>query len=361
MVQLRRSSSPARSGPPQFLLGILALAALTSGVNASASSRGPIEIAAHGGLFVGGRPVSIQGQRPRPKVGADPGRSPALDLKGDYVVGATYVEYTTLARPSGHPIIMFPGGGLSGASFQDTPDGRPGWETYFLRHGYSVNLVDIDRTGRSPWRAFPEIEPEEPSFRSHSFLWETFRIGPPGSFAGRRAYRDSQFPHGAFETLAGQVAPRFRPAAEEQAGVYDAVIRRFCPCILLLHSAAGGPGLAAALRAPEVVRAVVAIEPSAVPRPAFVSAAIPHIFIWGDHLGPQDSAPTWSAAYQASRTYAQRLRSAGARVDWIDLPARGIRGNSHLLMMDRNSDEIAALIDQALRKATSEPRERRGK
>ncbi len=30
-------------------------------------------------------------------------------------------------------------------------------------------------------------------------------------------------------------------------------------------------------------------------------------------------------------------------------PAEGIRGNSHMLMMDRNSDEIAARIQQWLR------------
>jgi hypothetical protein len=30
------------------------------------------------------------------------------------------------------------------------------------------------------------------------------------------------------------------------------------------------------------------------------------------------------------------------------LPELGIRGNSHMLMMDRNSDQIAAMIDQWL-------------
>ena len=31
-------------------------------------------------------------------------------------------------------------------------------------------------------------------------------------------------------------------------------------------------------------------------------------------------------------------------MDWLDLPAEGIAGNSHMLMMDTNSDEIAARI-----------------
>jgi hypothetical protein len=29
------------------------------------------------------------------------------------------------------------------------------------------------------------------------------------------------------------------------------------------------------------------------------------------------------------------------KADWIDLPALGIKGNSHMMMMDRNSDQIA--------------------
>jgi hypothetical protein len=35
-------------------------------------------------------------------------------------------------------------------------------------------------------------------------------------------------------------------------------------------------------------------------------------------------------------------------VDIIDLPAQGITGNSHMIMMDRNSDQVAALVQQWL-------------
>jgi hypothetical protein len=40
------------------------------------------------------------------------------------------------------------------------------------------------------------------------------------------------------------------------------------------------------------------------------------------------------------------LRKLGGIVDHLDLPARGMGGNSHMLMMDRNSDQIAALIQE---------------
>jgi hypothetical protein len=32
----------------------------------------------------------------------------------------------------------------------------------------------------------------------------------------------------------------------------------------------------------------------------------------------------------------------------IDLPQAGIRGNTHMMMMDRNSDQVAALIQRWL-------------
>ena len=31
--------------------------------------------------------------------------------------------------------------------------------------------------------------------------------------------------------------------------------------------------------------------------------------------------------------------------DAFDLPAMGIKGNTHMLMMDRNSDEVAKLVN----------------
>jgi len=42
------------------------------------------------------------------------------------------------------------------------------------------------------------------------------------------------------------------------------------------------------------------------------------------------------------------VRAAGGSVDVVDLPERGIRGNSHMIMMDRNSDEVAKLVQDWL-------------
>ena len=39
------------------------------------------------------------------------------------------------------------------------------------------------------------------------------------------------------------------------------------------------------------------------------------------------------------------LKQQGGVADEIDLPQAGIVGNSHMIMMDRNSDEVAKLVD----------------
>jgi hypothetical protein len=42
------------------------------------------------------------------------------------------------------------------------------------------------------------------------------------------------------------------------------------------------------------------------------------------------------------------IRAAGGSVDVVNLPEIGIKGNSHMLMMDKNNAEIAEVIQKWL-------------
>jgi hypothetical protein len=44
------------------------------------------------------------------------------------------------------------------------------------------------------------------------------------------------------------------------------------------------------------------------------------------------------------------LRAAGGSADMVDLPKIGIKGNSHMIMMDKNSDVVAGVIQDWLAK-----------
>ena len=102
-----------------------------------------------------------------------------------------YVQYVRLATPrAACPLLLWHGGGMSGASWESTPDGRPGWQTFFLRAGFDTYVSDAVERGRASFAPFPQIYPEAPYFRTARELWEdTFRFGPAGSSAPDPALR----------------------------------------------------------------------------------------------------------------------------------------------------------------------------
>ena len=64
---------------------------------------------------------------------------------------------------------------------------------------------------------------------------------------------------------------------------------------------------------------------------------------------------TTSSAIRAGRKSAPpasplptAIKAAGGSVDVVDLPKAGIKGNSHMMMMDKNNTEVAALIQNWL-------------
>ncbi|WP_218004522.1 hypothetical protein [Microtetraspora niveoalba] len=307
-----------------------------------------------GSYYVGGESITLEGAESRDAFVA-PGQPPVrVNPNGDFETGQVYVQYVRLARPRRSlPLLMWHGGGLTGASFETTPDGRPGWQQLFLAGGRDVYLADGFGGGRAPWQRYPEISQSEPLFRTKRELWELFRIGPPGSYATdpakRRPYPDTLFPVAAFDEFVKQVVPRFRTYDRSTQAGYDALVAKVGRSVILTHSAAGPLGFAATVAAPGHVRAHVAIEPSGAPDPATVDFSrlrrIPHLIIWGDHL---DADGSWAELYASTRRFHDALRRAGGRSTWIDLPAEGHRGGSHMIMMDRNSHQVAALIDSWL-------------
>ena len=45
----------------------------------------------------------------------------------------------------------------------------------------------------------------------------------------------------------------------------------------------------------------------------------------------------WNASYQGCLTFVQQLKAAGGDAEMTYLPQLGIKGNSHMLMQDRNN------------------------
>lgn len=312
----------------------------------------PLEVSEIGSFHVGGRVVRLEGLPLRERVSTPGGPVHHIDPNGEIIAGQAYVQYVRLARPKGTaPLLMWHGGGMTGANWETTPDGRPGWQMFFLRAGFDTYVSDAVERGRASFAPFPYVYPEAPYFRTGRELWEeTFRFGPAGSWhadpARRRAYPGLRFPVAAFDAFHAQCVPRWGCNDALTQAAYDALITRLAAgSIVLTHSQGGNFGLTAALHAPDRVRAVISLEPSGAPDPAQADVSrlggVPHLFVWGDNW--TDNA-FWAHSRPGAERWRDALAGAGVDVTWIDLPARGISGNSHALMADENSDEIAALV-----------------
>jgi pimeloyl-ACP methyl ester carboxylesterase len=234
---------------------------------------------------------------------------------------------------------------MTGATWETKPDGVPGWQSYFLNAGHDVFVSDAVERGRASWSRYPEIYQEEPHFRSKQECWELFRFGPAGTYPTRAAYADTLFPVDHLDQFAKQTVPRWGCNDQATQAAYDWLIKRVGPAVVVTHSQSGSFGFTAALNAPTLVRAVIAIEPSGAPDPDRVDFStlrhLPHLLVLGDHI---EHDPFWSTILARVRRYLDALRAAGGIVDVLDLPSMGISGNSHFPMMDRNSDQVAGLV-----------------
>jgi hypothetical protein len=137
--------------------------------------------------------------------------------------------------------------------------------------------------------------------------------------------------------------PRWTTNDDATLAAYIAEIDRVCPCIILFHSQAGTFGFKAAQARPDKVKALIAVEPAGVGDPAKLDAlkAIPSLVIYGDFI-EQDSR--WPKIRATGIAFAEGIKAAGGSADIVDLPKAGISGNSHMMMMDKNNTEVAALI-----------------
>ena len=321
----------------------------------TACTSAPIALRDMGSFHVGGRDVEISG-KPVREVVFTPGGVPAkVDLNGTYSVEAMYVQYFLPANRRGAvPLLMWHGGGLTGVSYESTPDGREGWMNFFVKQGWDVYNSDAVERGRAGWAMYPDIFKGEPVFLAKANPWERFRIGQSvGSWstdpAQRKLMPNVQFPVEAYDNFVKQAVPRWTTTDDAIIRAYIALVDKVCPCVILFHSQAGQFGFKVAQARPDKVKALIAVEPAGVgdAKQAAVLKHIPTLVVYGDNIA-LDSR--WPQMRKNDDVFFDEITKAGGKVDVLDLPKAGIRGNSHMLMMDRNNLQVAGLIQQWLEK-----------
>ena len=333
----------------------LSLAVICICLMSACSAPAPIALKDMGSFHVGGREVTISG-KPVKEVVFTPGGVPAkVDPNGVYQVEQMYVQYFIPQKQRGTlPLLMWHGGGLTGVTYETTPDGREGWLNYFLKKGWAVYNSDAVERGRSGWAMYPDVFKSEPVFLTKENPFERFRIGAgPGSYnkdpARMKLLPGSQFPTEGYDNFTKQGVPRWTTTDAAIIAAYTELVDRVCPCVVLVHSQSGQFGQRVAQARPEKVKALIMVEPAGLGDPKLVDRLrnIPVLALYGDFI-EQDSR--WPTICANQIKFLEQARAAGGRFDVIDLPKVGIRGNSHMVMMDRNSDQVAALIQQWLEK-----------
>ena len=333
---------------------VVALAGMTSASLDAQRGKAPdkpLVIASQGSFFVGDESKAI----PAPPAGQ--GRSGVPG--GDVTVNQMYVQYQIPPNGARHtPVVMVHGCCLSSKTWETTPDGRMGWDEYFVRRdrpvyladqvsrarsGFDATVIGAVKAGSAPASQLPNI-----IFATHQIAWTVFRFGPVYG----KTFPDGQFPIEAIDELYKQMIPDLNALLPNPNPTWTnmaALAVRLKGAILMGHSESGFFPEQAALIDPSGIRGMISIE---MPCPADLTdaqiatlAKIPTLVMFGDHLGDVQGGPAnWAMSYDSCEKYVQRIKAAKGDAEMMSLPKMGIKGNSHMLMQDRNNLQLADLI-----------------
>jgi pimeloyl-ACP methyl ester carboxylesterase len=357
---------------------------LWSAIAVPAAEQPPLVIGKEGWMYVGGHLITVDGKQ--------------------YMIGQMYSEYRIPAkRTHTNPIIMVHGGTLPGINYTGTPDGREGWAQYFVRQGYAVYVVDQPGRGRSRYMAEsygPLTQPESDNSMSRFVAQEKYDLWP-------QAHLHTQWPGSgtpddpAAQQLIAAQLPAISDSHEQQELTRDALVTlvdKIGPSILLVHSQAGAMGWPVADARPDLIKALLAIEPSGPPAYSVELVGAPDYFRYGGLVLPygisavpltysppvakasdlafvqQDNADgkglvkcyaqreparhlpnlqripilvlTAEASYHAPYDHCtvKYLEQAGVHPTFIRLADLGIHGNSHVMNLEKNNQQVAGVI-----------------
>ncbi|NJB84464.1 hypothetical protein GGR26_000209 [Lewinella marina] len=349
---------------PALLILLLTVTACVS--PRSTTTEGAIPLARQGTFAVGGTVKRSPGTFDPVAHGAfNPGNQSTAGqtLHGDHAA----VFYQLPARARELPLVFWHGYGQSMRTWQSTPDGREGFQTIFLRHRFPVYLLDQPRRGL----AGRSTEPTTIAANTDDQLWfGIFRLG-----VGTEFYPDVQFSRdpAALDQFYRQITPDTGPLnIDLNVAAVSALFDTLGAGVLVTHSHSGGQGWLAALEN-DNIRGIAAYEPGSnfvfaedevpepieyvggtlrargVPRATFERLTrIPIVIYYGDYIpdAPVDNPgqEQWRAAVAMARQWTEVVNAHGGDVTLVQLPDRGLRGNTHFPMSDLNNQAVAQLL-----------------
>jgi len=331
--------------------------------------------------------------------------------------GAMYVEVMVPKQiRSPYPVVMLHGAGQTGVDWLQTPDGRPGWAYNFLEMGYVVYLEDFPARGRSQYVPGVDGTPDRMNLniRTAPNLEETFTASAAkGDFP--QAKKHTQWPgtgrmgEPVFDAFARSQV-QFLAGPRQETLTRDSNVALLdtigSPVILLTHSQGGAFGWLIADARPNLVKAIVTVEPAAPPIKGVDTAKVAYTDGGGLTWGVANSAITYEPAVASASElqtvlepkaegagkvpcYLQReparklknlqnipvlflsgeggyhrvgdhclakwLNQAGVKTEYVELETVGLTGNGHMMMLEKNSAGIARYMGKWLSTAAKAP------
>jgi pimeloyl-ACP methyl ester carboxylesterase len=337
----------------------------------------PLVLAQDGFFFVGGQYV----------------KTPS----GDVMDGQMYVHALIPWKVTHkYGIVFITGRNSTGVTFEGTPDGREGWAQFFVRRGYRVYVTDQPARGRSVYH--PDLDGKlaggssgtaQSAERTKTDQQHLDSTSPQSKlhtqWPGKGREGDPVFDQ-FYAAQVESVLTQTDWTEQHMRSAGAALLDRVGPSILITHSQGGALGWVVADARPKLVKAIIAVEPALSPTVKITSSEPPFYGITQSPItydppvtdpqqivhDPQtvpdrpEVLPCWLQAppvrtlptlkgiailVVASQASAQSgdhycvsryLTQAGVRNEYVALASVGITGNAHMMMLEKNSDVIAA-------------------
>lgn len=333
-----------------------------------------IELAAQGSFYFGFDHITA------------PGEFDVRDLRSNageiFPIHQGYARFQVPVKPRKYPLVMVHGAGQTGKTYESTRD-REGYESIFLRRGWSVYIPDFTTRGRAPMTTFSgpfgnlmgqQVGPPTTQRYGNKHLFNGFRFGnwtdgEPQFFPG------VQFPQSRaeFEQFSAQSVPfdlasprgdTTPDAVDTVSANLSALMSEVGPAILITHSQSGPFGWFTRIKNSNV-KAIVSYEPisfvfpaqdlpageTGIPAEEFEKLTqIPIQIVFGDYISADGNhwQKVWHHNLRRARLFVDTINRYGGDAQVVHLPEAGIYGNTHFPFADLNNDQIADLLSNFL-------------
>jgi len=305
----------------------------------------PLVIEKQGSFFVNGKTITTN-------------YAGTAGTPGRIVVNQMYVEYWVpqKKREGAYPVVMLHGSNHTGKTYGETPDGREGWMTDFLRAGYTVYVAEQVGRARSSFNPTKVNQAKAtqdasilPTLSSSSYegAWDVFRFGPQPD-----VWHDKiKFPKRDVDQYMAQLVPNTETTLDfsyETGNALAALLDKIGPAVVMGHSQGGRYVMTAQTLRPKLMKGVILVEAACVLQttsdPTEIGIKLGKatlLNVYGDYVSLH---PFWVGLDRDCEAIVNQVNQNGGDATHLRLPTIGITGNDHMMMMDSNSKQIAGVM-----------------